>query len=68
VWFRTETAADVPAHQAAFPHTPIVPTHTGFPWDRSEPGPAAWRRATTAIARQPDGYLQVSEFGLRDQP
>jgi predicted TIM-barrel fold metal-dependent hydrolase len=53
---------------AAFPRTPIVLNHTGFPWDRSEPGLAAWRRAMEAIARQPNVHLKVSEFGLRDQP
>jgi predicted TIM-barrel fold metal-dependent hydrolase len=53
---------------ASFPRTPIVLNHTGFPWDRSEPGLAAWRRAMTAIARQPNVHLKVSEFGLRDQP
>lgn len=53
---------------AAFPRTPIVLNHTGFPWDRSEPGLAAWRRAMSAIARQPNVHLKVSEFGLKDQP
>jgi len=53
---------------AAFPRTPIVLNHTGFPWDRSEPGLAAWRRAMEAIARQPNVWLKVSEFGLKDQP
>lgn len=58
-------AADV---AAAFPRTPIVLNHTGFPWDRSEAGLAAWRRAMEAIARQPNVWLKVSEFGLKDQP
>jgi predicted TIM-barrel fold metal-dependent hydrolase len=53
---------------AAFPRTPIVLNHTGFPWDRSEPGLAAWRRAMTRIAREPNVHLKVSEFGLKDQP
>jgi len=58
-------AADV---AAAFPRTPIVLNHTGFPWNRSEPGLAAWRQAMEAIARQPNVWLKVSEFGLKDQP
>jgi predicted TIM-barrel fold metal-dependent hydrolase len=60
-------------HEAAevaesFPATPIVLNHTGFPWDRSEAGLAAWRRAMEVIARQPNVHLKVSEFGLKDQP
>ena len=51
-----------------FPKTPIVLNHTGFPWDRSEDGLAAWRSAMEAIARCPNVHLKVSEFGLRDQP
>jgi hypothetical protein len=35
-------AAEVPR---AFPRTPIVLNHTGFPWDRGEEGLAGWRRA-----------------------
>ena len=35
----------------AFPDTPIVLNHTGFPWDRSEAGLAAWRKAMEVIAR-----------------
>ncbi len=53
---------------AAFPGTPIVLNHTGFPWDRSPEGLAAWKRAMEAIARQPNVHLKVSEFGLKDQP
>ena len=52
----------------AFPRTPIVLNHTGFPWDRSPEGLAAWQRAMEAIARQPNVHLKVSEFGLKDQP
>ncbi|MBL8674083.1 MAG: amidohydrolase family protein [Rhodospirillales bacterium] len=52
---------------AMFPRTPIVLNHTGFPWDRSEEGLAAWRRAMERIAREPNVRLKVSEFGLKDQ-
>jgi predicted TIM-barrel fold metal-dependent hydrolase len=51
-----------------FPRTPIVLNHTGFPWDRSDEGLAAWRRAMEAVARQPNVHLKVSEFGLKDRP
>ncbi|MCW5737881.1 MAG: amidohydrolase family protein [Enhydrobacter sp.] len=58
-------------HEAAevarqFPRTPIILNHTGFPWDRSEAGLAAWRRGMEAVARQPNVYVKVSEFGLKD--
>ena len=49
-----------------FPHTPIVLNHTGFPWDRSEEGLAAWRRGMEAVAREPNVHVKVSEFGLKD--
>ncbi len=58
-------AADV---AAAFPRIPIVLNHTGFPWDRSPEGLRAWQAAMECIARQPNVWLKVSEFGLRDQP
>ena len=58
-------AAEV-AH--AFPRTPVVLNHTGFPWDRSPEGLAAWQRAMETLARQPNVHLKVSEFGLKDQP
>lgn len=51
-----------------YPETPMVLNHTGFPWDRSEAGLAAWREAMRVIARAPQVWLKVSEFGLKDQP
>ncbi|MGH7029609.1 MAG: amidohydrolase family protein [Stellaceae bacterium] len=51
----------------AFPKTPIVLNHTGFPWDRSEDGLAAWRKALEALAGEPNVYVKISEFGLKDQ-
>jgi predicted TIM-barrel fold metal-dependent hydrolase len=51
-----------------FPRTPIVLNHTGFPWDRSEDGLAAWRRGMEVLARQPNVHVKVSEFGLKDSP
>jgi predicted TIM-barrel fold metal-dependent hydrolase len=52
----------------AVPRTPIVVNHTGSPWERSEEGIAAWRRAMDVIAQQPNVHLKVSKFGLKDQP
>lgn len=53
---------------ALFPETSIVLNHTGFPWDRSTEGLKAWRVAMERIARCPNVWLKVSEFGLRDKP
>ena len=46
----------------------IILNHTGFPWDRSEAGLAAWRRAMETIARERNVYVKISEFGLKDRP
>jgi predicted TIM-barrel fold metal-dependent hydrolase len=62
-WHLEEAAAVA----RAFPDTPIVLNHTGFPWDRSEEGLAAWRRAMAVLAREPNVHVKVSEFGLKDQ-
>lgn len=64
-YWHLREAADV---ARAFPRTPIVLNHTGFPWDRSEEGLAAWRIGMEVIAREPNVHLKVSEFGLKDQP
>jgi predicted TIM-barrel fold metal-dependent hydrolase len=64
-WWHLDEAAAV-ARQ--FPHIPMVLNHTGFPWDRSEEGLAAWRKAMEILAREPNVHVKISEFGLRDQP
>lgn len=51
-----------------FPRTRIVLNHTGFPWDRSEEGLAAWRQQMVVIARCPNVHLKISEFGLKAAP
>lgn len=62
IWHLCE-AAEV---ARAFPRTQIALNHTGFPWDRSEEGLAAWRRAMATLAREPNVHVKVSEFGLKD--
>ena len=62
-WHLEEAAAVA----RAFPKTPIVLNHTGFPWDRSEEGLAAWRRAMGVLAREPNVWVKISEFGLKDR-
>jgi predicted TIM-barrel fold metal-dependent hydrolase len=62
-WHLEEAAAVA----RAFPRVPIVLNHTGFPWDRSEDGLAAWRRAMAVLAREPNVHVKISEFGLKDR-
>jgi predicted TIM-barrel fold metal-dependent hydrolase len=60
--------AEAAAVARAFPRTPIILNHTGFPWDRSDEGLAAWRRGMEVLAREPNVHVKISEFGLKDQP
>ena len=62
-WHLEEAAAVA----RAFPHTRIILNHTGFPWDRSGEGLAAWRRGMSVLAREPNVWVKVSEFGLKDR-
>ena len=62
-WHLEEAAAVA----RAFPDTAIILNHTGFPWDRSEEGLAAWRRGMAVLAREPNVHVKVSEFGLKDR-
>lgn len=63
-WHLSEATRVIEAH----PDIPVVVNHTGFPWDRSEEGLAAWRAEMTAIARLPWVHLKLSELGLKDAP
>ncbi len=63
-FWHLEEAAEV---ARAFPRTPIVLNHTGFPWDRSEEGLAAWRRGMEILAGEPNVWVKISEFGLKDR-
>jgi predicted TIM-barrel fold metal-dependent hydrolase len=60
--------ADAAEVANAFPNTKIALNHTGFPWDRSEEGLARWRRGMELLARQPNVFVKLSEFGLKDAP
>ncbi len=63
-WHLAEAAEVAREH----PDIPIVLNHTGFPWDRSPEGLAAWRAGMTALARCPNVHVKVSELGLLDRP
>jgi predicted TIM-barrel fold metal-dependent hydrolase len=64
-FWHLEEAADVARD---FPGTAIVLNHTGYPWDRSPEGLAAWRRGMEALARCPNVHVKISELGLPDRP
>jgi len=63
-WHLAEAAEVIHAH----PEISVVLNHTGFPWDRTPTGLHAWEQAMRIIAREPNVWLKVSEFGLKDQP
>jgi predicted TIM-barrel fold metal-dependent hydrolase len=63
-FWHLEEAAEV---ARAFAKTPIILNHTGFPWDRSEEGLAVWRRGMAALALEPNVWVKVSEFGMKDR-
>ena len=50
------------------PGIAIVLNHTGFPWDRSPEGLAAWRNGMEALARCSNVHVKISELGLLDRP
>lgn len=54
--------AEAAAVARAFPATPIVLNHLGFPWDRSAAGLAAWRKGMQALADCPNVSVKVSEL------
>jgi len=60
--------AEAAAVARAFPDTPIVLNHTGFPWDRSEEGLAAWRRGMEVLAREPNVMSRSPSSASRTGP
>ncbi len=61
-WHLHEAAEAIGRH----PDLRVVLNHTGFPWDRSPDGLAAWRDAMRAIAACPNVSVKLSELGLKD--
>jgi predicted TIM-barrel fold metal-dependent hydrolase len=52
----------------AYPDIAVALNHTGFPWDRSAAGLAAWRASLRTLAERPNVHVKLSELGLRDAP
>ena len=49
---------------ARHPGVAVVVCHTGFPWDRSSEGIAAWRAGMAALAAQPQCHAKLSGPGM----
>ncbi|HAN5235888.1 amidohydrolase family protein [Escherichia coli] len=64
-YWHLDEAAEV---AKAFPHTPIVLNHLGFPWDRSDEGLSVWRKGMQALADCKNVHVKVSELCVRNQP
>jgi len=64
-WWHLDAAAELASN---FPATPLILNHTGLPSDRSEQGLAAWRKALSCVAREPNVMLKISGLGLCGQP
>ena len=61
-WHLEEAAQVVRAN----PDIPVVLNHTGFPWDRSEPGLTLWRRGMKALAAHEQVSCKLSCLCLRE--
>ncbi|BFG79804.1 hypothetical protein PTKU46_78380 [Paraburkholderia terrae] len=51
---------------AESPDVTVVLEHAGLPWDRSDEGLALWRRGMASLAANPNVFVKLSEFGLRN--
>ncbi|MBC8746748.1 MULTISPECIES: amidohydrolase family protein [Paraburkholderia] len=61
-WHLEEAAALV----ADSPGVTVILEHAGLPWDRTDEGLALWRRGMAALAENPNVFVKLSEFGLRN--
>lgn len=50
------------------PAFPIVLNHTGYPWDRSEPALALWRKGMKALAAHEHVHCKISALMAHRQP
>lgn len=63
-WHLQEAADTV----TMFPALTVILEHTGLPWDRSDAGLMRWRKGMEALARLPNVFVKLSEFGLPAAP
>ena len=49
------------------PNTKVIINHAGFPWDRSKDGLKKWKESLKLLSNEPNVYIKLSEFGVRNQ-
>ena len=49
------------------PNVKVIINHAGFPWDRSKTGLNKWRDSLKMLSREPNTFIKLSEFGIKDQ-
>ena len=49
------------------PNTRVIVNHCGFPWDRSVDGMEFWRKGIKALSLEPNTFIKLSEFGVKNQ-
>ena len=49
------------------PNTKVIINHAGFPWDRSKEGLDFWRKGVKTISTEPNTFIKLSEFGVKEQ-
>ena len=49
------------------PNTKVIINHAGFPWDRTELGMEYWRKGIKLMSLEPNTFIKLSEFGVKDK-
>ena len=49
------------------PNTKVIINHAGFPWDRTEQGMKYWRKGIKLMSLEPNTFIKLSEFGVKDK-
>jgi predicted TIM-barrel fold metal-dependent hydrolase len=49
------------------PNTKVIINHAGFPWDRTEQGMEYWRKGIKLMSFEPNTFIKLSEFGVKDK-
>ena len=49
------------------PNTKVIINHAGFPWDRTEHGMEYWRKGIKLMSLEPNTFIKLSEFGVKDK-
>ena len=49
------------------PNTKVIINHAGFPWDRTKQGMEYWRKGIKLMSLEPNTFIKLSEFGVKDK-